>query len=236
MSNSLHSQNLVMNGRGNGQGTMRGPSIFATLPADVQEKLKAGAVRRFFRDGQIVAQRGDIPDGFWVIEKGQAKIGNYDAEGEMQTLFIAGPGSSFGELACLGEFSRVVDVEAISDLEALYIGDRQFRAALDASPLAARSLLRSLAGQLQDAVNGLFEMRNAPAPKRMVRRLLIMCGSMQAPVRLSIRQQELAELVGVSRMTVGTALTKLESKGLISRQYGHIIVEDVDGLRDWLRA
>lgn len=215
---------------------MRGPSIFGTLPDDIQARLRAGAVRRFFRDGQIVTQRGDAPEGFWVIEKGQAKIGNYDAEGEMQTLFIAGPGSSFGELACLGGFARMVDVEAINDLEMLYIGEGQLRSAIDSSPSAARLLLRSLAGQLQDAVNGLFEMRNAPAPKRLVRRLLIMCGGAHGPVRLSIRQQELAELVGVSRMTVGTALNKLESLRLISRQYGHIVVEDVDGLRHWLHS
>lgn len=215
---------------------MRGPSLFGTLPKDARERLLAAAVRRNYSDGQIVTQRGDTPDGFWVIEKGHAKIGNYDADGEMQTLFIAGEGASLGELACLGEFTRVVDIEAISELETLWISERQFRAEIDSSPGTARALLRAMSAQLQDAVNGLFEMRNVPAPKRMVRRLLMLCSGMEAPVRLSIRQQELAELVGVSRMTVGTALSQLEERGLISRQYGSIIVENVAGLRDWMRS
>lgn len=212
------------------------PTLFASLPKALQEKLRRGAIRRSFTDGQLVWHRGDVAEGFWIIEKGQAKFGHHAASGEMQALFILGPGDSFGELACLGGFPRVVDAEAIGKLEMLWVSDTVLSATITDSTIVSRELIRALSYQLQEALDQLIVFRNLPAPKRLAQSLLALSEGKTPPVTLGIRQQELAELVGVSRMTIASTLSHLEELGLVSRHYRHLVINDTSGLRRWMKS
>ncbi len=212
------------------------PGLFASLPKPVQHDLRQGAIRRSFADGQLVQHRGDVADGFWVVEKGQVKLGHYAASGEMQALIIIGPGDSFGELACLGDFPRVLDAEAIGPLEMLWVSESVLSNVIASCPKVGRDLLRALSVQLQEALDNLIVFRNLPAPKRLAQRLLALTDDKPAPVKLGIRQQELAELVGVSRMTIASTLAQLEELGLVSRHYRHLVVNDPAALRKWMKS
>jgi CRP/FNR family transcriptional regulator, cyclic AMP receptor protein len=208
--------------------------IFASLPEAVREHLEGNAIRRIFAPGQLIQHRGDVMDGFWVIDKGQVKAGHYRADGEMQVLVILGRGDSFGELACLGGFARVVDVESIGATELLWISDADFSRAIAGSPDVSRELLRALSKQLQQALDNLLVLRKLPSAKRLGRILLAMSSSRTPPVALSVRHQELAELVGVTRMTISTSLTQMEELGLIERHYRKIVINEPSALRAWV--
>jgi CRP/FNR family transcriptional regulator, cyclic AMP receptor protein len=228
----LQSKNLAENtGRSVGA-----PALFASFPATVQADFRGKAIRRSFSNGQFLHHRGDAADGFWIVESGQVKCGHQDAQGNMHVLFILGPGDSFGELACLGQFERVLDIEALGKTEMLWVSEKIFSDVIARSPETARAMLKILAKQLQEALDNLLVFRNMPAPKRLAQRLLAFAGDRAPPVRLGIRQQELAELIGVSRMTIASALAELESLGFVTRRYGHLVVEDPVALRQWMKA
>lgn len=212
------------------------PTLFDSLPKAIQVELRRGAIGKIFTDGQLIWHRGDIAEGFWIIETGQVKIGHHSASGEMQALFILGPGDSFGELACLGEFPRVVDAEAVGVVEMLWIGDTVLTATIASSPKISSAFIKALSQQLQEALDRLIVFRNMPAPKRLAQNLLALAEGKAAPVKLGIRQQELAELVGVSRMTIASALAQLEALGLVTRHYRHLIVNDPAKLRQWMKS
>ncbi len=209
--------------------------MFRSLPDAVRADLLTTSIRRNFAAGQLIQHRGDTLDGFWVIDKGQVKAGHYNDDGEMQVLVILGRNDSFGELACLGGFARVVDVESIGPSELLWISDKDFSRAIASSPQVSREMLRALARQLQETIDHLLVYRKLPAIKQLGRILLTMCTGRTAPVMLSVRHQELGELIGVTRMTVSTALTQLEDAGLIQRQYRKIVIADPDALKAWMR-
>jgi CRP/FNR family transcriptional regulator, cyclic AMP receptor protein len=228
----LQSENTLENtGRSVGA-----PTLFDSLPKAIQAELRRGAIRRSFADGQLIWHRGDAAEGFWIIEKGQAKFGHHAATGDMQALFILGPGDSFGELACLGEFPRVVDAEAVGTLEMLWISDDVLSAAIASSPTMSGALIKALSQQLQEALDRLIVFRNLPAPKRLAQNLLALCEGRDAPVKLNIRQQELAELVGVSRMTIASTLAHMEDCGLLQRHYRHLVIADPAALRSWMKS
>jgi CRP/FNR family transcriptional regulator, cyclic AMP receptor protein len=210
------------------------PILFASFPTELQAALRDGAARKRFEAGQFLYHRGDVADGFWLIEKGQIKLGHQQEDGTMQALVILGPGDSFGELACLGRFARVLDAEAMGSCELLWISDRQFSKALQSSETIAREMLRILAVQLQEALDNLLLYRNLPASKRLAQRLLALAADRPSPVKLAIRQQELAELIGVSRMTIASVLAELEEQGFVSRRYGHLLIRDTEAMRGWL--
>lgn len=212
------------------------PALFASFPDSLRAELRAKAIRRSFSAGQFLYHRGDAADGFWVVEKGQVKLGHQDAQGNMHVLFILGPGDSFGELACLGQFDRVLDAEALGKTEMIWVSDKSLSEIIATSPDIAREMLKILAKQLQEALDNLLVFRNMPAPKRLAQRLLAFAADREPPVRLGIKQQELAELIGVSRMTIASALAELEKLGLVTRHYGHIAIEDPAALRQWMKT
>lgn len=218
----------------NSSRSISAPALFAAFPPGLQTQLRAAAIRKSFRDGQFLYHRGDTADGLWLITKGQVKIGSYSELGDMQVIAIMGAGDSFGELACFGQFPRVVDAQAMGQVEALWITDTQLTKAMAASPEITRELLRILATQLQEALNNMFFFRNMSAPQRLAQRLLALGEGRSAPIKLTIRQQELAELIGVSRMTIATSLGELEKAGFVERHYRYLVISDPDGLRGWM--
>jgi CRP/FNR family transcriptional regulator, cyclic AMP receptor protein len=205
--------------------------MFGALPDALQQDLRSGATVRTFSDGQLIHQRGDRSDGFWVIETGQVKMGRYQPEGDMRVFAILGSGDSFGEPACFGEFNRVADAVALGSVRLLWIGKTALFAMLDHSPIAARALLRVLSIQFQEALDGLLVVRKMPPRQQLARILTTLCAAQPAPVTLKVRHEELAELIGVSRMTIGTLLTGLEAEGLLTRGYRQLIVNDPEALR-----
>lgn len=212
------------------------PVLFASFPVALQTELRQKSVRRQFLPGQFLQHRGDQADGFWIIDKGQVKLGHQDAHGTMHVLFILGPGDSFGELACLGQFARVLDAEALGKVEMSWVSDKIMSEAMTGAPDVAREMLKILAKQLQEALDNLLVFRNMPAPKRLAQRLLAFVADREPPVKLAIKQQELAELIGVSRMTIASALSDLENLGLVTRHYGHLVIEDPTALKQWMKT
>lgn len=210
--------------------------MFSSFPSEMQGELRKKAIRRSFSKGQSLYHRGDAADGFWIVEKGQIKLGHQDAQGNMHVLFILGPGDSFGELACLGQFDRVLDAEALCAAEMTWVSDKIFSDVITRSPEISREMLRIMAMQLQEAFDNLLVIRNMPAPKRLAQRLLAFVSGREPPVKLAIRQQELAELVGVSRMTIASSLAELEALGFVTRRYGHLVIENPAALRLWMKS
>jgi CRP/FNR family transcriptional regulator, cyclic AMP receptor protein len=102
---------------------------------------------------------------------------------------------------------------------------------LERSPASARAVLKIVSIQLQDALDMIMVVRKMPAKAQLARSLVALCGKRPAPVILTIRHSELSELVGVSRITIGTALAALERDGLVTRQYRHLVIHDPDALR-----
>jgi CRP-like cAMP-binding protein len=89
---------------------------------------------------------------------------------------------------------------------------------------------------LQEAMDNLIIYQKLPAPLRLARALLMMCEDRKAPVDLAIRHQELAELVGVSRMSISKTLEQLERLKFLERGYRQISITDVAGLKLWMQA
>lgn len=209
--------------------------LFKSLPAEIQDQLTASARLKKFVPGQLIQHRGDRSDGFWVIKKGQVKLGHYDKDGHMQVLVILGGGDSFGELSCFGRFPRVVDAEAVGHLEMQWILERALSKLLATSPVIARNLLAALSAQLQESLYALVELRKDSASKKLARSLLALTKGKPSRAKLKLGQQELAELIGVSRMSIAKTLKTFEAEGILERGYREIKILDRAGLERWLK-
>ena len=219
MSNILHSRAT--------RRSLVTPMLFAALDPSLQAHLRKGAVLREFTDGQIIQQRDTEADGFWLIEEGAVMIGQFLASGEFRAVALLGIGDSYGELAVFSGRPRIVDAVSRGPSRVAFIAGRRFLDALANYPASSRALLSALSAQLQDTLAILASVRRGTNPARLAALLANMAGE---DGTVAITQQELAELLGVTRATANAALRDLSRLGLIERGYGSIRVTDRERL------
>jgi CRP/FNR family cyclic AMP-dependent transcriptional regulator len=216
----------------NGSAPMAGTGFVMALPETVRRDLLArGQVRSFVR-GQIIQQRGDEAKEFWYIESGSVQVGRYGLDGRLTLFALLGAGETFGELAFMGEFPRTVDAIAGSDCRLIRIGKGEFRSLVDSDTAVTGLLLKTMALTVQDAFNLVEFSRSLSVPQRLALALSQLCGDQGNGARITVTQQELADLVGVSRVSLGKALNRLQGEGIIDPGYGFVTIRDGAALRD----
>jgi CRP/FNR family cyclic AMP-dependent transcriptional regulator len=205
------------------------PLLFDALPPGVREGLRAAAPLRGFADGQLIQHKGDAAAGFWLIEEGAVSVGQFMADGDFRAVALLGPGDSYGELAVLSGRPKIVDAVARGEARLRHIAAASFEAALAADPAAMRALLGGMAAQLQETLDLLAGFRRGSSAARAAGILANLAGGGAGEV--AVTQQEIADLLGVTRATANAALAELEAAGAIARGYGRIAVVDPARLR-----
>lgn len=215
MSNSLHSSDP--------RRTVTTPMLFSALEEELKERLIAASPPRSYSDGQFIQQRGTRPDGFWLIEEGNVRIGQHLEDGEFRAMAVLGPGDSYGELAVFAGTPRVVDAVSRGRSKVRFIAGGPFLTELTHYPASTRAMLGALSAQLQDTLDQLAGLRRGTNPARLAGLLANLSGDDGVT---QVTQQELAELLGVTRATANAALRLLEQGGAIARGYGLIEILD----------
>lgn len=212
------------------RSTVAAAGFVIALPEDIRRRLLDHGRSRPFVKGELIQQRGDTGREFWHIQSGSVQIGRYSVDGKLNIFAVLGPGESFGEQAFLGEFPRMVDAIAGSDTILIRIGEAELQAAIASDARVARILLKAMAHMVQQAFDLIEAGRNLSTVERVTQALLRLCDDGAHDCMVDVTQQELADLVGVSRVSLGKALTRLEAVGLIERCYGRINVRDRNAL------
>jgi CRP-like cAMP-binding protein len=205
--------------------------LFAALPAGLQEELRAALPPRAFADGRLIQSRGQAADGFWLIEEGAVSVGQFLPHGEFRAIALLVPGDSYGELAVLSGRPRIVDAVARGPARLRLVRQAAFERVLAANPGAMRALLGAMSAQLQETLDLLAGVRRGSTVARAASLVANLAGGGAQPRTVAVTQQEIADLLGVTRATANGALGELEVAGLLRRAYGAIEVPDPAGLR-----
>lgn len=179
---------------------------------------------RSFNKGTIIQQRGSDSAGFWLIETGEVTLCRYDGEGGVTVYGVLGPGDLFGELAYFAGIPRQVDAIAESDVRMVFIGRSLCDELLAGDPGFAKYLLGSLAGQLRAALDQVEAGRLLKPRDRLLR--LLADQAALGHLEITCTQQELADHVGVSRVTIGTLIADLKRQGLVTQSYRTLQLND----------
>lgn len=208
----------------------------AALPAEIRKKLIDRGRPKTVKKGQIIQQRGDRARVFWAIESGTVDIGRFRLDGKFNIFARLGDGESFGELAFIGEFLRQVDAIAVVDSRLIEIGERELVSLLESDSGSARIMLKALAHLMQGSLDLIEESRNLSAVKRLALALARLSDKPDSKVEISVTQQELADLVGISRVSLGKGLAELAGRGFVERCYGKIRITDVSAMLNFAQS
>ena len=188
---------------------------------------KFGRTRNFSKD-EIIYRQGDIATTFCYLKKGKIKVYMTSIDGMEKTLNTASQGEILGEGAFFDKKPRVSSAKALTDCEVLMIDEKTLTELFSKHSHLAFELLEILANRIRLLSSQLDSITFMQADARIVKFLL----ENEKDLRVSLSHEEIANAVGVSRVTVSKILSRFVQKGYLATEYRQIIIKDKKALAD----
>jgi CRP-like cAMP-binding protein len=200
----------------------------------LRARVESETVTRVSAAGSLVCRRGE-PVNHWVgVIDGLVKMANVSADGKPASFTGVGTGGWFGEGSLLKDEPRRYDIVALRDSLIAYMPRATFLALLDQSMPFNRFLITQLNERLGQFIAMVEHDRLLGPEARLARSLAGLFNPVLYPnvgASLPVSQEELGQLVGLSRQRVNQALKVLERVGLLRIDYGGVTVLDLERLR-----
>jgi len=212
--------------------------LFASLPYADQENLVSLVRRKAIRKGELLFRQGDEGTALYIILEGRIKI-SVSRRTDTVTLAILGQGEFLGEMALLDDLPRSADAMALEDSQLYALNRKDFLSFLKNNENAVHAVLTALSLRLRKTDNLLAEMCFLNLSVRLVSRLVELAEPLAVNettpqvCTIKISQQELGDILGVSRESINKELKILRSKGYVSTSRNSILIHDLRTFLDF---
>lgn len=201
---------------------------FAALTTQQQQQLLAGAKMIQLAPASRLFARGDCFDGIYVVLTGAVLISGLHASGKEALLTIVSCGDWFGEIALFDQQSRTHDATASAATSLFHFPAPFLQTLLAQQPLWWQLFGRLLTAKVRLVFRALEDISLQPAKVRLARRLLLLCRlqDRQPQYQIPIQQEQLGQLLSLSRQTTNQLLQQLAQQGVVKLSYASIEVTD----------
>jgi CRP-like cAMP-binding protein len=183
-----------------------------------------------------VFQVGEAGDHLLILLAGRVKVSLTSAEGKEAILSILEPGDVMGEMALLDGETRSATLTTMDACSFLVLWRRDFLPFLERNPHVALTLLAGLSRRLRATNDLVGNLSFLNLPARLAR-ILINLGqqygkltSTGIAIGLKLSQEELGNLVGVSRESVNRQIRLWVEAGVLDYTHGILILKNSDVL------
>jgi len=206
----------------------------SALPPAEFDRVVAETVVRTQPAGGLVCRKGETVDHWVGVVDGLVKMANVSVEGKPMSFTGIGTGGWFGEGSLLKDEPRRYDIVALRESQIAYMPRATFARLLDTNFAFNRFLIVQLNERLGQFIAMIEHGRLLGPEARLARVLAGLFNPVLYPgigSSLPVSQEELGQLVGLSRQRVNQALKRLEAEGLLRVEYGSVTVLDLARLR-----
>jgi CRP/FNR family cyclic AMP-dependent transcriptional regulator len=214
---------------------------FRQLPPEFSQALLDRAQVRQLQAGEVLFLRDGAPCGLYGLVSGSIRFSGHSGS-EQSTrkalLVLLSAPSWFGEISVFDHSARTHDAHAAEPSTLLHVPHAPLQDWLRAHPQHWRDLGLLMADKLRLAFQNIESLTVLPATQRLAQRLLLMAqghgqvGATSGSRRvLSVTQEDLAQMLGVSRQTVNEILTELKGRQVIRVQRGEVEILDLAALQ-----
>jgi CRP/FNR family cyclic AMP-dependent transcriptional regulator len=214
-----------------------GVPLFASLSEEALRAVEAVCRRRVFKRGETLFYEEDPGNALYIVQTGQVKIVRLAPDGEERILHLEGPGECLGELSLIDGAPRSAKAVALDRVEALVLYREEFLALVDRHPAVARAVMSGLAGMVRRLSEQVQDLTALDVPGRIAKKLLELAdthGQTTADgvqISLPLTQQELADMIGATRVAVNQALSWFRGQGILTTDRQGITLRQPEKLR-----
>jgi len=204
--------------------------LFSSLTDEHLAGLAAKLGTRSYKTGETIFHKDDPGSVLYVIKEGQVKIATTSPEGEEVILAILTDGDFFGELSLLDESPRSASAIAMASTQSLVLHRKDFVDFLTRYPELVSDILAALSRRLRGTDALVEDAIFLDLPARLAKRLLQLAASHGTKtgegleINLKLTQQDIANLVGATRVAVNKQLRRYQNLGVIKMSRNRIII------------
>lgn len=212
-----------------------GQPWFASLPLELQEQVRTGVYATEGAKGEVMLPAGTTVQGWHAVLSGLVMLRSPAAAQQRASAFIGIPdGEWFGEGSAMKPEPRKYDVVALRSTQMLCLPLDLFATLRETSLAFNQFLVQHLNLRLGQAMT-IIEAGRMRSPEHRVA-LYLSRIFWRSTRRLNLTQEELGQLVGLSRQTVNRVLHSLEASGIVSLDFGRVAIVDDEALSAHLAA
>ena len=185
-----------------------------------------------------IDRQGESGEEMCIILSGGVKVSNLSADGKEIIFDLLSEGDLFGELSLLDGRPRTATVATLVPSVLVVLERSFFLPFLESNPITAIRLLHLLARRLRAADAFLEGVLFLDSETRLAKRVMALkdiYGKMvgnTVQIELKVSQQDIANLVGITRERVNKHLKKWEREKIISLQQGRLTIQNLPRLQE----
>lgn len=210
----------------------------ARLPDEERNATHSLMRLKHFDKGQVIYQDGDIGNALWQVDSGTVRIGSYSPDSKEVVFALFTTGDCFGEVSMLDNKPSANMATAMTNCSLNELKRKDFNVLYQQYPVFQRALTELLCERLRHMFSFYEEIATQPLEERIAHRLCYMNNLLShksetntATAAIEITQQDLSNMLGASRQMVSKVLNQWRDDGLITIEYGKLIIEDAVRLR-----
>ena len=190
------------------------------LPEETAKLFNSFGTEKQYPKNTPLYFQGEQAECFYYLKKGRVKSFIHSENGSEKVLNVYQEGSLFGEASFFDELPRVSSAIALSPCEIVPIDRELVYAEIRNNPELAMAMLKYLARTVRLLSSHVDDMAFRPADWRVARYLLSLPTA--ADQSLACTQDEIADSISTSRITVSRVLRDFVKKGWITTGYRSI--------------
>jgi len=204
------------------------------FPPDIWRSFASGRAVVRCPEGYLIYLQQTEATCFYYLKSGRVKSFILSENGNEKVLNIYKEGSLFGEASFFDELPRVSSAVALTPCEIVPIDRELVYAEIRKDPELAMAMLKYLARTVRLMSSHVDDMAFRPAHWRVARYLTALKSDPDGSVPCT--QDEIADSISVSRVTVSRVLREFAQKGWLSTGYRSIRLLDRNALLDFCQT
>jgi len=204
-------------------------------PGELESVKKFIAFEKAVGKGEIFVVEDERSDYMYFIISGVVKVYKRSVDGKEQILNIASRGESLNDVSTFDGGSNAANMLAMTPVRLYGAKKRDMRNLLSQHPKIALNVAKVLAGRVRRDSSLVEELSFDQVLNRLAKWLLrhVTEGADTLP---RLTQQDLAAMVGTSRVVVNRSLRIMEEKGAIRLERRRIVIADEEVLKELVSA
>lgn len=203
--------------------TFREHRLFCNLSREALLRLQSIKATSVYPKGALLCLEGQPPRGIFVLCTGRAKLSTTSSEGKSMILRIAEPGEVLGLTAVVSSTPYEATVETLEPSQANFISQAEFLRFLKEYPDVGLRVAQQLTHNCKCAYGEIRSLGLSNSVPEKLAKLILQWAehplefaskkSQETAIRVTLTQEEIAQLTGTSRETVSRVLGGFRRKG-----------------------
>lgn len=206
--------------------------LFSGLNRDSFKTICFAANKQHKKKGEFLFRQGDATDTIYIIKEGNFKLIRTTEDGDEAIVQIVSAGEILGECALFRkDTTQPVTAIAMDDAKVCSIDRKTFEKIIKNEPDLAWQVIENLSNRLYNTWEQLTDSNTQNAREKVLSLLVRLSQeygeSCPQGLRVKIRltQQEIASLVGVSRVMVSQVINDLIVNDYLSKEKSFYIIK-----------